>query len=58
VFLLLREPYSVGDEVKVAGERGIVQEVDLFVTHIEADGEDHVIPNHSVFRDGIILIRD
>jgi small-conductance mechanosensitive channel len=58
VFLLLREPYGIGDEVKVAGERGIVQEVDLFVTHIEADGEDHVIPNHSVFRDGIILIRD
>ncbi|WP_435075757.1 mechanosensitive ion channel domain-containing protein [Halorubrum sp. HHNYT27] len=58
VFLLLREPYSVGDEVRVAGERGIVQEVDVFVTHIEADGEDHVIPNHSVFRDGIILIRD
>jgi hypothetical protein len=58
VFLLLRQPYGVGDEVKVAGERGIVQEVDLFVTHIEADGEDHVIPNHSVFRDGIILIRE
>jgi small-conductance mechanosensitive channel len=58
VFLLLREPYGIGDEVKVAGERGIVQEVDLFVTHIEADGEDHVIPNHSVFRDGIVLIRD
>jgi len=58
VFLLLRQPYVVGDEVKVAGERGIVQEVDLFVTHIEADGEDHVIPNHSVFRDGIVLIRE
>jgi len=42
----------------VAGERGIVQEVDLFVTHIEADGEDHVVPNHSVFRDGIVLIRE
>jgi len=58
VFLLLRQPYGIGDEVKVAGERGIVQEVDLFVTHIEAGGEDHVIPNHSVFRDGIVLIRD
>jgi small-conductance mechanosensitive channel len=58
MFLLLRQPYGIGDEVKIAGERGIVQEVDLFVTHIEADGEDHVIPNHSVFRDGIILIRD
>ena len=58
MFLLLREPYSIGDEVRVAGQRGIVQEVDLFVTHIEADGEDHVVPNHSVFRDGIVLIRD
>lgn len=58
VFLLLRQPYGVGDEVRVAGERGIVQEVDVFVTHIETDGEDHVIPNHSVFRDGIILIRE
>jgi len=58
VFLLLRQPYGIGDEVKVAGERGIVQEVDLFVTHIEADGEDHVIPNHCVFRDGIVLLRE
>ena len=58
VFLLLRQPYGIGDEVKVAGKRGIVQEVDLFVTHIEADGEDHVIPNHSVFRDGIVLLRE
>jgi len=58
VFLLLQQPYEIGDEVRVAGERGIVQEVDLFVTRIEADGEEHVMPNHSVFRDGIVLIRE
>jgi small-conductance mechanosensitive channel len=58
VFLLLRQPYGIGDEVRVAGERGVVQEVDLFVTHIETDGEEHVIPNHMVFRDGIALIRE
>ncbi|MFD1569086.1 mechanosensitive ion channel family protein [Halorubrum laminariae] len=58
VFLLLRQPYGVGDEVRVAGERGIVQEVDLFVTRIEADGEEHVLPNHLVFRDGIVLLRE
>jgi small-conductance mechanosensitive channel len=58
VFLLLRQPYEIGDEVRVAGERGIVQEVDLFVTRIEADSEEHVVPNHSVFRDGIVLIRE
>ena len=58
VFLLLRQPYGIGDKVRVAGERGVVQEVDLFVTHIETDGEEHVIPNHMVFRDGIALIRE
>ncbi|GAB7090244.1 mechanosensitive ion channel [Halorubrum luteum] len=58
VFLLLRQPYGIGDEVKVANRRGIVQEVDLFVTHIETDGEEHVVPNHVVFRDGIVRIRE
>ncbi|MDB2273066.1 mechanosensitive ion channel [Halorubrum ezzemoulense] len=58
VFLLLRQPYCIGDEVRVAGERGVVQEVDLFVTHIETDGEEHVLPNHVVFREGIVLIRE
>ena len=58
VFLLLRQPYGIGDEVRVAGERGVVQEVDLFVTHIETDGEEHVLPNHAVFREGIVLIRE
>ena len=57
VFLLLRQPYGIGDEVKVADQRGIVQEVDLFVTHIEADDEEHVVPNHVVFRDGVVRIR-
>lgn len=58
VFLLLRQPYGVGDEVKVADEHGIVQEIDLFVTHIETNGEEHIIPNHAVFRNGIVLIRE
>ncbi len=58
IFLLLRQPYGIGDEVKVAGQRGIVQEVDLFVTRIETDGEEHILPNHVVFRDGIVRIRE
>ncbi|WP_080508431.1 mechanosensitive ion channel family protein [Haloparvum sedimenti] len=58
IFLLLTQPYGIGDEVKVGGRRGIVQEVDLFVTHIETDGEEHIVPNHTVFRDGIVRIRN
>lgn len=58
VYLLLTQPYGIGDEVKVADRRGIVQEVNLLVTHIETDGEEHIIPNHSVFRNGIVRIRE
>ncbi|AUX08719.1 mechanosensitive ion channel protein MscS [Halalkaliarchaeum desulfuricum] len=58
VYLLLAQPYSIGDEVKVAGQRGIVQEVNLLVTHIETEGEEHIVPNHSVFTDGIVRIRN
>lgn len=58
LFLLLVEPYSIGDEVRIDGKRGIVQEIDMFVTHIEADGEEHIIPNQQVFRKGIVRIRE
>lgn len=57
VYLLLNQPYSIGDEVEIDGCRGIVQEVDLFVTHIETDTEEHVFPNRVVFREGIARVR-
>ncbi|ATW89697.1 putative transporter (transmembrane protein) [Halohasta litchfieldiae] len=57
VYLLLNQPYSIGDEVKVGGQRGIVQEVDLLVTRIETDGEEHIIPNRTVLKDGIVRIQ-
>ena len=58
VYLLLSEPYAIGDRVEVDGNRGIVQEVDTFVTRIESDGEEYVVPNHRVFRSGIVVVRD
>lgn len=58
VYLLLNEPYSIGDEVRIDSKRGIVQEVTMFVTHIETDGEEHIIPNSQVFRSGIVRLRD
>jgi small-conductance mechanosensitive channel len=57
VYLLLTEPYSIGDEVEINGNRGIVQEVDVFVTRIESDEEEFVLPNHLVFESGIIRVR-
>ncbi|WP_254534658.1 mechanosensitive ion channel domain-containing protein [Halomarina litorea] len=57
VYLLLTQPYGIGDEVRVDGHRGIVQEVDVFVTTIESDTEEFVLPNHLVFRSGIVRYR-
>jgi small-conductance mechanosensitive channel len=58
VYLLLTEPYSIGDEVEIDGKRGIVQEVDAFVTHIESDGEEYIVPNSRVFKRGIVRVRE
>jgi len=57
-YLLLNQPYAIGDEVEIDGKRGIVQEVNLFVTHIENDGEEFVVPNSAVFEAGVVRIRE
>ena len=56
-YLLLNQPYAIGDEVEIGEKRGIVQEVNLFVTHIENDGEEFIVPNSTVFEDGVVRIR-
>ncbi|MEF8776969.1 MAG: mechanosensitive ion channel domain-containing protein [Haloarculaceae archaeon] len=58
VYLLLTEPYTIGDEVRIDDKRGIVQEIDMFVTRIEADGEEYIVPNQEVFRSGVVRVRN
>lgn len=58
IYLLLVEPYTIGDRVEIDDKRGIVQEIDMFVTHIETEGEEYVIPNQRVVKSGIIRIRE
>ncbi|PSP37642.1 mechanosensitive ion channel protein MscS [Halobacteriales archaeon QH_7_65_31] len=58
VYLLLTEPYAIGDEVELGGRRGIVQEVDVFVTRIDGETEEFVVPNNQVFADTIVVVRD
>jgi small-conductance mechanosensitive channel len=57
LYLLLAEPIAIGDEVRIDGRSGIVQEVEVFVTHIENDGEEFIVPNDRVFRSGIVRVR-
>lgn len=57
VYLLLNQPYGIGDEIRVDGHRGIVQEVDVIATRIENDTEEFIIPNHRVLRSVIVRVR-
>lgn len=58
LYLLLNQPFGIGDRVEIDDREGVVQEVDLFVTRIEENGREYIIPNHLVFRNGAVLIRD
>ncbi|QSW99457.1 mechanosensitive ion channel family protein [Haloterrigena alkaliphila] len=58
IYLLLNQPYGIGDEIRIGEQTGIVQEVDLFVTKIESDAEEYIVPNRKVFEDGIVRIRE
>lgn len=58
LYLLLTQPYGIGDRIEVDGRSGVVQEVNMFVTLVEEDGREYIIPNHLVFRRGAVLIRD
>lgn len=57
VYLLLHQPYGIGDRIAVGERTGIVQEVDLFVTRIEEDGAEYVIPNRELFITGFVRNR-
>ncbi len=57
MYLIFLQPYTIGDTITVDEKRGIVQEVDLFTTYIESEGEEFILPNHIVMRDGIMRDR-
>jgi small-conductance mechanosensitive channel len=57
LYLVLSQPYSIGDEVDIDGCSGIVQEVDMLVTRVENDEAEYIIPNHKVFESGIVRRR-
>lgn len=58
VFLLLNQPYTIGDKVRIGEQEGIVQEIDMFVTHVEDDDTEYIVPNQQVFRSGVARVRE
>jgi small-conductance mechanosensitive channel len=57
VYLLLTQPYAIGDTVSIGDRQGVVQEVDVFVTHLETDDELFLVPNRKVFEHGVVRER-
>lgn len=57
IYLLLSEPYAIGDEVEIGDHRGVVQEIDVFVTHVENDDAEFIVPNQRVFQAGVTRYR-
>jgi len=53
IYLLLYEPYGIGDEVEIVERAGVVQEVGLLVTRLETDEAEFVVPNSDVFEHGV-----
>ncbi|GGL23581.1 mechanosensitive ion channel protein MscS [Halarchaeum grantii] len=58
IYVLLNQPYGIGDSVRIGEMRGIVQEMDVFVTHVEDDGTEYVVPNSFVFEHGVVKERE
>jgi len=57
VYLLLNQPYGIGDEIHIDDHAGIVQEVTVFVTRIEGDEAEYIVPNRRVFEEGFVRVR-
>ena len=53
LYLVLTQPYVIGDEIRVGDTEGIVQEITMLVTRVESVDEECVIPNDRVFREGV-----
>jgi small conductance mechanosensitive channel len=52
VMLLVFRPFKIGDVVKVAGQIGVVKEIDLFTTEMTTfDNRRIIVPNTKIFGD-------
>lgn len=55
VILLVRKPFSAGDQVRSGDFEGTIESIDLRVTHvIDYDGEMVLIPNRDVYNNPLV----
>ncbi len=58
IYLLMRQPYVIGDRVEIGDRHGVVQGMDILVTRVENDSEEYIIPNSEVLDHGVVRLRD
>ena len=56
VLILLYRPFRVNDYIMVAGNEGIVTEIDLRYTTLEKEGQIFLIPNSVLFTNSIGVV--
>lgn len=51
IIIALKPPFEIGDLIEVQGDKGIVQDLDLRMTHLRnSEGKDIYIPNASILK--------
>lgn len=53
LYILTTQPYSVGDNIRFGNKEGIVQEISIFTTRIENEKREYVVPNDTIFKEGV-----
>lgn len=55
VLMTIRRPFDRGDLVEIAGELGVIEDVELRATHLRAlQGQSVIVPNKEVFQAKIV----
>jgi small conductance mechanosensitive channel len=55
VMLLLFRPFRLGDTIEVAGKKGVVRELNLFMTELAGDeGVQILLPNNQIWNAAIV----
>jgi small conductance mechanosensitive channel len=55
VMLILTQPFKVGDFVEIAGQMGVVEEVQLFSTQLKTgDNRQIIIPNGQIYTSALV----
>lgn len=55
IFLLINQPFRIGDQIKVEGEEGTVQDIKVRATSIRTyDGREVIVPNSKLYSGTVI----